>query len=163
MMSFAGADIRGVVFDKSDLRGVSFQGAKFRNPGGGVELAAFFACVNAAGANFSRAVSGKDYHRVRFRSETESGCSDFTGANFTSAKIPESDFNSVRLSGAQFVNADLSGSTFRAAKLSGASFRDANLTGVDFVNADLSGADFTGAILKDNDFYGAKTDGAIGL
>ena len=96
-------------------------------------------------------------------------CSDFTGTNFTKARVTnctfeqsvlvntdfshaialECHFTRANAQNAKFSHADLRGAVFRFADLRGADFTQAKLTGASFACTQLEGARFVGCDLRD--------------
>jgi len=128
MSDFAGADLAGATFEKSNVRLSNFKGAKL-------------AGANFKGANLTAATFTK---------------ADLTGADLTGAKGYNASFQEADLSKAILDKMDLSGVSLQKAKLVGASLRDATGVG-DVTRADFSGADLRGADLSGASDYGPKS------
>lgn len=110
----SGADIRGVVPRRENLRGVDFSGANL--------IKANFSSVNLSGANLRRA--------------------ELYGASFQSADLSYADFGRADCSGADLSNANLSGADLSRANIGYTNFNRAYLHETDLTEVALYGTVF---------------------
>jgi uncharacterized protein YjbI with pentapeptide repeats len=181
-----GARVENVRFDEVHFDCCRFVGAQFN-------VVLFNKAVEC---NFSRATAEDtrfgDVARSKFQNATLNNCvfkGEFSGADFTGAKLTDVDFGEIRSFGAgkraaveeltfakakansttfhelhlkspNFDGADLGGSEFHKCKLESATFRNAVLRDAGFIGCDLSGADFSNADLTGANLAGADVAGA---
>lgn len=89
---------------------------------------------------------------------------NFEGADFSYAKLCNTDFSNVNLRNANFAHAKINEAIFDGADLRGANFSQAlvepttddSLRGVSFCNSQIQGADFSKSVLKNANFNHAK-------
>ena len=195
-ISLRGRDLRFAVLDRTDLHradltGANLEGASFV----GADLAdariqcadvtrlilsedrAKAQCVDARGANFSRAnlsrarMAGIDLRGARLEEANLEGAelphAIATGANFSSAKLDKADLTGgvqlqganmliASLQGAELAGAQMQGADLSSASVQGAVLSIANLAGATLRDADLEGADLQYAVLWRADMSGAK-------
>lgn len=126
-----GSNLGGAVFELTDIREASFQGAM---------LGLF-----STGASFRRA----NAQRATFAG------SELRACDFSYADLRETNFQDADLRDSRFDRADLSGANFQGANLTDTSFTGANMHGADF-----RGADLRGAILEEARLIRSRIEGA---
>ncbi len=137
--NFTGASLRELTLYKVDLRLSTFRDATLRTMS--VEAS------NAACSDFTNTVWVRPRSNLKF--------SDFSGTDFTDAKLNYVSFLGTKLTGAIFVRAELTDVLFGDADLTYADFTDAKISG----QQDWSGANLSGATWVD----GTRcTQGSIG-
>ena len=131
LLSLRGRDISYGVFDRTNLRGVDFRGAR------------------ADGSRFTDA----RLERANFKYASLNGA-DFRGASLTGA-----DFQWAELNGAYFAGGELAAARFNGASLIGAHLANQFLIATDFSGSDLTGADLRGVWFFDTQLWRSTLNG----
>lgn len=161
--NFAGANLGGARFFRSNLRFADLSGAYLGGAG--------FQVADLTGADLNSAdLSRADFSFASMVGVNLSGVIDAASTKFNGALLCNSDLSSVNMDRASFKGASLAGSnggrsTFDGARfaranmssmyLHGATFEGANFHNVNLAESDLTDTDFEGA-----DLWGASLAGA---
>lgn len=134
-------NLRGAVFDRSDLRNFDFEGAKLDG--------ASFRFANLDGINLSEAsLQDADFFKTELK-----------GAFLRGADLKSAELNEASLQGANLDDAHLQGAEFNGANIVGATLISANMQGVALKNTNLSGANLEGASLQGASLVLARLQG----
>jgi uncharacterized protein YjbI with pentapeptide repeats len=182
--ALSGFDLRSIAF--SDIRSVSFQGAKLQGAqfchlnitaadftGADLSNACFKYLLGEGiyGCNFEDAILRETRFRGHFTNCTFSN--DLTGANFSESTLHNVTFDHCHLRGAKFDNCDFSNVDFSGHHLTDVSFAYAEKSigsfplaivfkkEVNLNETTLAGVNFTGCDLRNMDFSNQELNGAI--
>jgi len=158
-------NLRGAMFDRSDLRNVDLfkarlQGASLRAAslqGASLDLASLqgaslrFASLQGASLDFA-SLQGASLGGARLQGASLGGAR-LQGASLGGANLQGAWLARARLQGASLFNADLQGASLFRANLQGASLEDANLQGASLEGARLQGASLDFAKLQGASLY----------
>lgn len=146
-----GANLRGVVLFRADLKGASLDGADLQ----GVNLQqANLQQASLQGVNFSGAdLIGANLQRASLQGADLMGA-DLLGANLQEANLQEADLGGAdlqeaNLQGANLQEADLGGANLQEANLQGSNMQGANLYASQVLSANFTEAELTGACIAD--------------
>ena len=171
-ISLRGRDLRYGTFDRSDLSGTDFYGAKllkasfFAGKLGGTSFRSAdltdtnLKRANLEAANLKRAkLQGAALELANLRDATLFE-SVLVGADLRRARLHGADLRRARLHGANLVEAHLHGANLFLASLQGADLERASLHGANLSLANLQGADLLGAHLHGANLSLAGLEGA---
>jgi uncharacterized protein YjbI with pentapeptide repeats len=141
-LSLRSRNLRGAVFDRSDLRNADFEATKLQ------------------GASLDNArLQGALLIDARLQGASLNGAR-LQGALLTDARLQGASLIGARLQGVPLDRARLQGAELIAAKLQGASLDGARLQGASLTRARLQGASLVGARLQGASLDGARLQGA---
>lgn len=160
-LNLRGRDLRFAQLDRSNLRRADLTGADLE---GASLVGADLTEARLACADVSELILSEDRSKAR--------CVEAAGANFTRAKLAGARLSGIDLRGARLEEANLEGADLSYANAAGANFSSAHLERADFTGgaqlqganlliASMQGADLFGALMHGADLSSASLQGAI--
>lgn len=162
LASARGRNLRGAIFDRSDLRDLDFTGSDLQNASlAGADLrGATLSCLGAR-QKFNLGINPDAYKPSTDQcSDPARSCVCARGATFDFADLRGANLMFADIKGASFAFADMTGSSLDGAQLQGATFIGSNLRAASLVKvvadgASIRGSDMRGAILDGSSLFGA--------
>ena len=147
--TLAGRDLSGVDLSGLDLSGKDLSECY-------LEYANLSRC-NLQGANLQRAViTHANLHSANLTdadlSDSNLGDSNLDGADFTRAKLTNSEFSKADLKGARIIDCDLGDMNFFETKMAGVDLSGTRLKGANFLELDFTGGKFVGSQMQECNF-----------
>ncbi len=139
--SISNTDFHKSIFDNGNLSGVSFTDSFLNDTS---FVGATLNSVKISSTDFQTS----NFESAVFKGSTVQGFGNFTGANFTSASISDSDFGKSIFDGGKLSSVSFTNSSLNNARFCGATLDSVKITSTDFQNSNFENAVFKGATVQ---------------